>query len=71
MDMTNFDLTRVFKEPRFLGVRLWLYTFPFAFVGFFFFLMGETWLGLTLFLVAWIGAVIGFFINLSRRRDPK
>lgn len=66
--MTNFDLKGVFKERRFAGVRLWIYTFPFAFIGFLFFMMGLTWLGLALFLLAWMGAVLGFFINLSRWR---
>ncbi|MFG6892075.1 hypothetical protein ACGYTX_08300 [Burkholderia pseudomallei] len=64
--MKKFDLAMVFKDRRFLGVRLWLYTFPFAGVGFLLFLMGQKTVGLLLFLGSWISAVIGFFIHISR-----
>ncbi|WP_147485125.1 hypothetical protein [Burkholderia pseudomallei] len=66
--MKGFDLAMVFKERRFLGVRLWLCTFPLAGIGFFLFLMGQKALGLLLFSVSWISAVIGFFIHTSRWR---
>lgn len=69
--MKSFDVSVIFKERRFLGVRLWLYTFPLAAIGFCFFLAGFKALGLLLFVVAWISATIGFFIHISRWRDPK
>ena len=69
--MKDFDLSLIFKERRFLGLRFAVYTFPFAFLGFLFFAMGYTALGLSVFFLSWIGAAIGFFIHLSRWRDPK
>lgn len=67
--MKKFDVTMVFKDRRFLGVRLWLCTFPLAAIGFCLFLMGFKALGLLLFLVSWISATIGFFIHISRWRE--
>lgn len=69
IDVKAFDLRIVFKERRFLGVRLWLYSFPLALIGFILFLTGLQVLGMFLFFVAWIGAIMGFFIHLSRWRD--
>lgn len=67
--MKSFDLSLVFRERRFLGLRVALYTLPLAAIGYVLFLMGWSQLGLFLFFVAWFGMAIGFVIHLRSWRD--
>jgi hypothetical protein len=69
--MKMFDLSAVLKERRFLGVRVWMCTFPLAAIGFFLFLYGYSAVGVTVFMASWVGAAIGFLIHVSRWRDPE
>lgn len=69
VDMRNLNLTVVFRERRFLGLRIAVYLLPFAFIGFILFLLKFEMLGLSLFIFSFMGFVIGFSIHFSRWRD--
>ena len=66
----NDDVMIIFRDKRFLGVRIFVLAFLDCALGF---LVGAfAWhaLGLVVFFTGWAIAVVGFFVHLSRWRRP-
>jgi hypothetical protein len=63
------DVAKIFKERRFLGLRIFLYAFPFAAIGFFCSYLGLHVIGTTIFVGSWAVCVFAFLVHFKKRDE--
>jgi|KBSMisStandDraft_5_1062788.scaffolds.fasta_scaffold3811916_2 hypothetical protein len=67
----NGSVMIIFRDERFLGVRIFVLAFLICALGFLVDAFVWRTLGLIIFFAGWAIAVVGFFVHLSRWRRPK
>jgi hypothetical protein len=63
--MSDLDLSIVFKERRFRGVRIGLAGFVIAGIAFGIAQIGWLTVGCCVFVIGWLVGVAGFFVHLT------